>query len=207
MLRNRTTTGPLKNSSFHWLNVEQLPYVTSAVERFLPDLRGRADGMILANGVEVCLAPYLSAEILSSVQPRDRVTVYGGLVWAMTVMSAVVIETMDGRLIVDDGSPEAAGNGNQHEAQPPRGKLEVEALLRRALHGPTGEIRGGLLDDGTVARFPSGELGFAAGLLRRASRLVVRGEGIVTGLGTVIEVAEIGPSKDSLRPVSPWRGN
>lgn len=202
MLHNKAKeTGPLGHSSIHWLNVDQLPYVTSGVERFLLDLRGLPDGMILSNGIEICLAPYLSAEVLRSVQPRDRVTVYGELVQAMTVMSAMVIETMDGRRIVDDRSPQAEGNGKRYEAYPPRRELEVEALVRRALHAPSGEIRGGLLDDGTVVRFPPGKLGFAARLLRPASWLAVRGEGIVTELGTVIEAAKIGLSTDALRPV------
>jgi hypothetical protein len=201
MLRKTEKIGPLAHSSVHWLNLDQLPHVTSGVERFLLDVRGLTDGMLLTNGIEVCFAPYLSAEILSSVQPHDRVTVYGGLVGAVTVMSAVVIETMDGRRIVDDWSPAAEGNVKYREAQPLRRKLEVKALVRRALHGPTGEIRGGLLDDGTIVRFSPDGLGFVARLLRPASWLVVRGEGIVTELGTVIEAAEVGPSRDSLRRV------
>ena len=202
MLRTTPRLDPLKDSSVHWLSADELPYVTSGVERFLLDLHGLADGLILANGIEVCLAPHLSDEILSSVRLRDRVTVYGPLVQAMTVMSAVVIETMDGRRIVHDRWARVEGNGNQHGSQPPqRRQLQVEALVRRALHGPTGEIRGSLLDDGTTVRFPPDAVGFAAHLSRPAARLAVRGEGIVTELGTVVEAAEIGPSMDLLRPV------
>ena len=201
MFHKNEELDPPQQSSIHWLNTEQLPYVTSAVERFLPDLRGVADGMILTNGVEVCFAPHLSADILRSVQPGDRVTVCGTLVRALTVISAVVIETMDGARIVDDGVPQAGSPGNREAQSPPPHEFEVGALVRRTLHGPTGEIRGCLLDDATTVRFPPCAVGLPAGLLGPASWLVVRGEGSVTELGTVIEAAEIGPSRDSLRPV------
>jgi hypothetical protein len=134
------------------------------------------------------------------VRPGDRVTVYGGLVRAMPVISAVVIETMGGRHIVDDRSSHGEDNRRRESRSPPRQELKVEALVRRTLYGPTGEVRGGLLDDGTIVRFPPGEVDIA-GLLSPSSWLVVRGEGSVTELGTVIEAAEIGPSRASLRPV------
>lgn len=201
MLRRKEELEPLMPLSMSWLDTDHLPHVTSVVERFLPDLSGVADGMILTNGIEVCFAPYLSAGILTSVRPGERVTVYGGLVRAMPVISAVVIETMDGRHIVDDRSPHGEDNRSRESQSLRRRKLKVEARLRRTLYGPTGEIRGGLLDEGTIVRFPPGEGGILAGLLGPSSWLVVRGEGSMTELGTVIEAAEIGPSADSLRPV------
>jgi hypothetical protein len=205
MLRRKEELDPLMPSSMSWLSTDHLPHVTSVVERFLPDLSGVADGMILTNGIEVCFAPSLSAAILTSVRPGDRVTVYGELVRAMPVISAAVIETMDGRHIADDLSPHGHDR-RRRESQPPRRrKLKVEARLRRTLYGPTGGIRGGLLDEGTIIRLPPGEVGTLAGLLRPSSWLVVRGEGSITELGTVIEAAEIGSSTDSLRPVMPGR--
>jgi hypothetical protein len=85
------------------LDTEQLPHVTSSVKRFLVNPDGKADGMILSNGVEVCFPAYLSAAVLATVQSGDRVTVYGMLPRAMTMISAAVIETASGERIVDMG--------------------------------------------------------------------------------------------------------
>ena len=60
-------------------NVDQMPYVTSSVERFLVNPDGNADGMILVNGVEVYFAPHLSTAVLTAIQVGDRITVYGVL--------------------------------------------------------------------------------------------------------------------------------
>jgi hypothetical protein len=86
-------------------NVDQMPYVTSSVERFLVNPDGDADGMILVNGVEVCFAPHLSAAVLTAIQVGDRITVYGVLPMAEPMIAAVVIEAPNGTRIEDLGLP------------------------------------------------------------------------------------------------------
>jgi hypothetical protein len=87
------------------LNDEQLPHVTSSVERFLIDPDGNADGMILFNGVEVYFAPHLSSAVLTAVQVGDRITVYGVLPKAEPLIVAVIIEAANGTRIEDSGLP------------------------------------------------------------------------------------------------------
>lgn len=87
------------------LNDEQMPHVTSSVERFLVNPDGNADGMILFNGVEVYFAPYLSSAVLMAVQVGDRVTVYGELPMAEPMIVAAVIEAANGTRIEDSGLP------------------------------------------------------------------------------------------------------
>src|ERR1700753_3309083 len=84
-------------------NDEQMPHVTSSVERFLINPDGNADGMILFNGVEVYFAPYLSDEVLLAVHVGDRVTVYGELPMAEPLIVAAVIEAENGSRIEDAG--------------------------------------------------------------------------------------------------------
>jgi hypothetical protein len=76
-------------------------------------------------------------------------------------------------------------------------------VVQRALHGPKGEVRGALLEDGRMIRFPAREAEGLAELLSPGARLAVRGEGLATEVGTVIEAREIGASDDSLRPFKP----
>ena len=46
---------------------DQLPHVTSCVERFLIDSEGTAAGMLLANGVEVHFPARLATDVLEAV--------------------------------------------------------------------------------------------------------------------------------------------
>ena len=85
------------------LNDEQLPHVTSTVERFLVNPDGDADGMILLNGVQVYFAPYLSSAVLTAIQVGDRITVYGILPMAEPMIVAAIIEAANGARIEDWG--------------------------------------------------------------------------------------------------------
>ena len=194
---------------------DQLPYVTSSVERFLVNPDGNADGMILGNGVEVYFAPHLSSAVLAVVQVGDRITVYGVLPMAEPMIVAEVIEAANGTRIEDIGLPTRKLPGMEAEhriKQRERGRLQVEALVRRTLHGPTGETRGVLLDDGTTVVLPSHQGEDLSELLSPASWLTVRGAGLVTEMGTAIKADEIGRSAGAMRvlqrcrPVPPSPG-
>ena len=65
---------------------------------------------------------------------------------------------------------------------------------------PRGEVRGALLDDGRMICFPAHEAEGISGLLSPGAHLAVRGEGLATEFGTVIEAREFGASDDHLRP-------
>jgi hypothetical protein len=183
-------------------NDEQLPYVTSSVERFLVNPDGNADGMILVNGVEVYFAPHLSCAVLTAVQVGDRITVYGVLPMAEPMIVAVIIEAADGSRIEDNGLPTrkwpALESGHRIKRRE-RSQLEVEALVRRILHGPDGETRGVLLDDGTTVVLPLHRDEDLAELLSPASWLTVRGAGLVTEMGKAIKADEIGRSLEDMR--------
>jgi hypothetical protein len=183
-------------------NVDQLPYVTSSVERFLVNPDGNADGMILVNGVEVYFAPHLSAAVLTAIQAGDRITVYGVLPMAEPMIAAVIIEAANGTRIEDRGPPtqKLPDTMVKHRIKARESnRLEVEALVRRTLHGPDGETRGVLLDDGTTVVLPMHRCEDLSALLSPASWLTVRGTGLVTAMGTAIRADEIGKSVQSMR--------
>jgi hypothetical protein len=179
------------------VNDEQLPHVTSSVERFLINPDGNADGMILLNGVEVYFAPYLSDEVLMAIHVGDRITVYGELPMAEPLIVAAVIEAEDGSRIEDFGAPTSRVERERHH-NCARSRLQIEALVRRALHGPTGELRGVLLDDGTTVSLPVHGGQKLGRLLSPASWVTVRGEGLVTEMGMAIEADEIGQSAEAM---------
>jgi hypothetical protein len=191
----------------HWLDPDHLPHVTANVERFLINLHGDVVGMILTNGIEVHSPPHLSDEIRAKIRPGASVTVYGVRPRSADMIAAVAIATADGKRIVDNGPPKDYKKSKKHardeaaKARHPR--VEATGSFLRALHGPKGEIRGCLLDTGTIVRFPAHEARSIADLLSPGAPLVVRGNGFMTELGTVIEAEEIGASEDTLRFIDP----
>ena len=112
-----------------------------------------------------------------------------------------------GARIVDNGPPpkrdhrEKDENRHRREAREKRAPMAIEGVVRRALHGPKGETRGALLEDGRIVRFPPHEAPHLKALLERGATLAARGEGLATPFGTVIEAREIGPSAAALQPV------
>lgn len=186
-----------------WLDPDHLPQVTSSVERWLLNPHGDADGMILADGLEVHFPPHLSAPLCSAIQPGDTVRVFGVRPRSAAMISAVAIETEDGLRILDNGPPEPKEKKANGREPPKRRPMEAEGVVQRALHGPKGEVRGALLEQGTIVRMDPGEVEPIAQWLTTGQRLVVVGEGLTTDLGTVIEARALGLSRDSLRPLKP----
>ena len=87
--------------------------------------------------------------------------------------------------------------------KPKHQTMQAEGPIRHVLHGPKGEARGASLEDGTIIRFPPHEVERIAHLLSPGRRLAVRGEGLTSEFGTVIEAREAGPSADKLQPLKP----
>ena len=81
------------------LEMDDVPHVTSGVDHFLVNPQGDTDGLVLTNGLEVHFPPHFSTEVLAVVRAGDRVTIYGVVPRATTTLSAVAIETEDGKRI------------------------------------------------------------------------------------------------------------
>jgi hypothetical protein len=191
----------------HWLDPDYLPEVSGTFERFLLNPRGEADGMILADGTEVHFPPHMSVELSAAIRAgeKTKVKVRGVRPRGGDLIAAVAIETTDGKRIVDNGPPKGHDEEkpHKHAAKPKREPMDAEGTVRRALHGPKGEARGALLEDGRIIRVPAHEAERIAHLLSPGQTLAIRGEGLALALGTVIEAREIGPSMDDLHPLKP----
>jgi hypothetical protein len=192
----------------HWLDPDHLPETTGTLGRFLLNPHGETDGMILSDGTEVHFPPHMAAEIRAAVRPGEIVKVRGARPRAADMIAAVAVESMTGERIVDHGPPNHGKKKDKKEAHDPatkieRRKMSAAGVVERPLHGPKGEVRGALLQDGTIVRFPPRDAAAIGGLLSPGAYLVALGEGLVTELGTVIDALEIGATKDSIRPIKP----
>ena len=182
----------------HWLDPDHLPKVVGAVDRFLINPHGQIDGLLLTDEMEVHLPPHLSREIRAAVTPGSSISVFGVRPRDTEMIVAVAIETGSGHRIVDNGPPK-----EKHDDTPRHLPMEAEGVVRRPLHGPKGEARGALLEDGRIVRVPPHEARPREALLRPGARLAVRGPGLTVDGATVIDAKELGTSMTSLEPVTP----
>jgi hypothetical protein len=188
----------------HWIDPDYLPEYKGTVDLFLLNPHGDADGLILTDGSEVHFPPHLSRKMRKAIRPGDKVKIRGVRPRGADLVAAVAIEAADGKRIVDNGPPDEEEKGHKHEhhaREAKRKKMQAEGVVRRALHGPKGEIRGALFEDGRIVRFPPHEAAAISALLASGTRLAVRGDGIETEFGTVIEAHEFGASETELQPL------
>ncbi len=192
----------------HWLDPDYLPEISGTFERFLLNPHGDTDGMILADGTEVHFSPQMSAELCATIRPGEKpdISIRGVRPRGSALIAAVAIETMDGKRVVDNGPPKKHAEKEKlgkQDPKPKHEKMRAEGRICHVLHGPKGEARGALLEDGTIIRIPAHEAERLAHLLAPGQRLAVGGEGLTSELGTVIEARQVGPSADELEPLKP----
>jgi hypothetical protein len=180
----------------HWLDPDYLPATAGTVDRFLLNPHGDGDGMLLADGTEIHFPPHLWSAVRQAIRPGDAVTVRGARPRGADLVAAVAIDTAAGERIDDHGPPAGHkhhehGPKAKHAIKPHRTPVEAEGVVRRALHGPKGEVRGVLFEDGSIVRFPPHEAAELVDMLVPGAGLVVEGEGIDTEFGRVIHAHKV----------------
>jgi hypothetical protein len=182
----------------HWIDPDYLPEITGTLDQFLVNKHGEADGFLLTDGGEVHVPPHLSPRLLRDVRPGSKVTVRGVRPRGVDMVAAVAIDTAKGR-ILDEG-PDVREDDDAFE-QAKHGRISAQGIVKQAIHGPRGEIRGAVLEDGRIIRLPPHEAKRFSNLLTKGARISVNGDGATTSFGTVVEADEIGASDDTLKPV------
>ncbi len=137
-----------------------------------------------------------------AIAPGQAIKVRGVRPRVPDLVAAVMLETMGGQQIVDNGPSDDAEKTARDAtpAAPERATMEIAGTVRRVLHGPKGTVRGVLLDDGAVVRLPKHAADGRTNLLAAGSPIAARGRGLATRFGVVIEAREIGPALDALEP-------
>lgn len=179
----------------HWIDPDHLPETTGIVSHFLLNPHGESDGLILADGVEVHFPPHLSDDVRTAVRTGDQVAVRGVRPRGADMIAAIALRLEDGTRIVDSGPPK----DRKHPAKAKREPMQQEGIVRRQLHGPKGEVRGVLLEDGLQVRFPKHHGKDLAKCVVPGLHISVRGEGLKTDLGTVIDAKAISAPDGELR--------
>jgi hypothetical protein len=182
----------------HWIDPDYLPEITGTVDQFLVNKHGEADGFLLTDGGEVHVAPHLSSRLLRDVHPGSEVRVRGIRPRGVQMVAAVAIDTAKGR-ILDEG-PDVREDDDAFE-RAKHGPMSAQGIVKQAIHGPKGETRGAVLEDGRIIRLPPHEAKRFSDLLKKGARISANGDGATTSFGTVVEAHEIGASAQTLKPI------
>lgn len=182
----------------HWIDPDYLPEITGTVDQFLVNKHGEADGFLLIDGSEVHVPPHLSSRLLRDVRPGGKVRVRGVRPRGVEMVAAVAIDTAKGR-ILDEG-PEVREDDEAFE-RATHGPMSAQGIVKQAIHGPKGETRGAVLEDGRIIRLPPHEAKRFSDLLAKGARISVNGDGATTSFGIVVEAREIGGSGETVKPV------
>jgi hypothetical protein len=182
----------------HWIDPDHLPVTTGTVDQFLVNKHGEADGFVLTDGKEVHVPPHLSSQLLREVRPGSEVKIRGVRPRGANMVAAVAIDAANGR-IIDEG-PEVREDAGKFE-KAKFGPMAARGMVKQAIHGPKGEIRGALLEDGRVIRVPPHEAVRFSGLFKTGAKIAASGEGATTSFGTVVEARAIGASAETMQPV------
>jgi hypothetical protein len=178
-----------------------LPVLSGEVERFIINPHGDLDGVVLAGAGLVHFPPHLSEVVATAIRPGDPITVHGVRLRGVAMVAAVSLTAKSGEVIIDEGREAHEKTHMRKHERPKRRKVDTGGAVRLSLFDPKGRLRGALLDDGTVLRVDPKEAVRFADLLKPAAAIEVRGEGLETKHGRVIEVSEIAAAGSKLKSV------
>jgi hypothetical protein len=182
----------------HWIDPDYLPEIAGTVDQFLVNNHGEADGFLLTDGGEVHVPPHLSSRMLRDLRPGGKVSVRGVRLRGVAMVAAIAIDTAKGR-ILDEG-PDVRENDDAFE-RARHSPMSAQGIVKQAIHGPKGELRGAVLEDGRIIRLPPHEAKRFSDLLAKGAQISVNGDGATTSFGTAIEAREIGASAETVKPV------
>jgi hypothetical protein len=105
-----------------------------------------------------------------------------------------------GKRILDNG-PDESRHGHPPHPHKKEEETVIDGIVRAALHGPKGETRGALLEDGTIIRFPKHAADKFSVLLKKGKRVAAKGSAITAGPGMIVDAHAMGATTKSLRKI------
>ncbi|MDR5760910.1 hypothetical protein [Caballeronia sp. LZ035] len=173
----------------HWIDPDALPETRGVVTHFLLNPHGELDGLVLRPARQVHFPPHMSKWVARHIAVGDRIRVRGIKPRGVDMIAAVSLTASDGATQVDEGPDHAA---HAPRAQEPVHKpMEVHGTVRLSLHGPKGELRGALLDDGTSLRVPPHAGMALREYLSPGASVYAWGRGVKNRFGRVVDVDDI----------------
>jgi hypothetical protein len=174
----------------NWIDPLSLPSIEGAVDLFLFNADGDADGFLFANGQQVHFPPHLSQALLKRVKIGEHVRVRGLKPREVDVLVAISLTTHSGHTIEDLGLT-APGHAALYKTKRKFKSKHVQCVgvVKRCLYAPRGEVCGALLEDGCILRMhPKGNEKLLH-FLKPGSEVTVWGDQIRVKGQYVIDIA------------------
>ena len=203
LLLGLATASALAQTAGGVFDPAQMPVTRGVVAQYDLTPRGDVDGLILSDGIEVHVAPYLGSQLLQNVKPGDSVTIHGLRARVLPLVQAMsVTNDKTGGSIADTSLTGGPPRHPPHPPGPPSGQsVQIHDTVKMQLHGPRGELNGVLLADGTIVHMPPPAAERFATLLVPGQAIAVAGDEVSSDHGHVIAANAIGASKGTLEPI------
>jgi hypothetical protein len=189
----------------HWIDPQSLPAVEGTVTQLIMNRDGELDGLLLLTRAGetrlVDFPPHMGGEVERTVRVGGGVTVFGVRPRGAEVIAAVSLMAPSGAVIIDRGPMDRHAESASAGDRDVRHGAEAAGCVRISLCGPKGELRGAILEDGTVIRIGKKEAARFAYLLQPGAFLAARGSAIVGPHGTMLDVEALGGAAIALQPV------
>lgn len=170
---------------------ESLVQIPGVVGRYLLNVFGEVDGLILADGLQVHFSPKMSSAMTTAIKPNDPIVLRGRQESKLVVRAESVMNKDTGRLFVEPGQPDGQAEMPPEIRGAQLQKLERSGRIVFVLYTPRGEIRGAVLEDGSQFLIPvrpaeSNQFGLQAG-----ASVDLKGYGTSNAFGTCLEATEL----------------
>lgn len=178
----------------HWIDPDSLPETRGTVTRFVLNPHGELDGFVLGRSRQVHFPPHLSKQVARLIAVGDAIKVRGVKPRGVDMIAAVSMTSASGKVILDEGPHHASVPERVHLERRP---MDAYGEVTLSLHGPKGELRGAVLDDGTSLRMPPHAAAELSSYLTPGAHVHAWGHGVKTKHGRTIEVDEIAELVDA----------
>jgi hypothetical protein len=178
----------------------QMPVTHGVVAQYDLGPRGDVSGLILTNGIEVHVPPYLGPQLLHDVKLGDSVTIHGLRARVIPLVQAMsVTDDKTGTTIADTS---ALGGPPPRPPGPPASQsVEIHDTVKMQLHGPRGELNGVLLANGIIVHMPPPAAMRLATLLTPGTAIAVVGDEVSSDRGQAIAANALGPANGALQAI------
>lgn len=128
--------------------------VTGEVQQYLFNREGKADGLLLNNGLQVKFPPFMGDSLMATVSPGTQISISGTSGFpsrfGVEIRARSITNPQTGQTLMPQTSPilpQPPNSGNY-------GNVSVEGNAQNWLVGYRGNVNGVVLSNGAVVRFP-----------------------------------------------------
>jgi hypothetical protein len=152
----------MRKQAMHWIDPAYLPETKGTFARFLINSRGVANGLLLKDGKEIHFPPHMAEAVVASLKSGGAVKVRGvrprhaDMIVAFSIQAGDAAPIVEVRALTEErDEAKREDETSEKAAKPePAKSADTEGVIAHVLHGPRGEKRGALLDNGVIVRLP-----------------------------------------------------